>query len=120
MLDPVTQAKKAIVMILSASKSLNPEKFFGRRFDDLFERGDGDKVMRCMMDEYYTNEKLQKAIKKVNRWIGIDDLKIKYPQQQTLLNLSISEEKEESNIADSIPFADNLSGVSFKDYPQNY
>ena len=81
-----TLAKKAIINIMDASKSLNPEKKFGRRFDNFFEQGNGSEVMRIVMNEYYENENLQRAMKKADRWIGIETQKKNYPKQAHLFS----------------------------------
>lgn len=67
-----TKVKKAIDIIIAASKSYNPSEYFGRKFDDLFENGNSDEIVNGIVKNYLNNSELQNAVTKVNHWINID------------------------------------------------
>lgn len=73
-----TKVKKAIDIIIAASKSYNPSEYFGRKFDDLFENGNSDEIVNGIVKNYLNNSELQNAIIKVNHWINIDSWLEKY------------------------------------------
>ena len=73
-----TKVKKAIDIIIAASKSYTPSEYFGRKFDDLFENGNSDEIVNGIVKNYLNNSELQNAIIKVNHWINIDSWLEKY------------------------------------------
>ncbi|MFX4241086.1 hypothetical protein ACOL3H_11930 [Aliarcobacter butzleri] len=67
-----SKAKKAINIIIAASNSSEPSQYFGRKFDDIFENGNSGEIVNEIVKNYLNDELIQKAIAKVDRWIGID------------------------------------------------
>ena len=68
-----TKVKKAIDIIIAASKSYNPSEYFGRKFDDLFENGNSDEIVNGIVKNYLNNSELQNAIIKPldkYRWLA--------------------------------------------------
>ena len=66
------KAKKAIDIIMAASKSGEPSKHFGREFDNIFENGNGSDLVNEIVRNYLVNPDLQNAVARVDHWIGID------------------------------------------------
>jgi len=57
----VTKAKKAIKIIKDASNSSEPSRFFDRKFDDIFENGNGDEIVNEIVKNYFNDEELKKS-----------------------------------------------------------
>ncbi len=68
----INKANKAIDIIIKASQSSEPSKFFGRKFDDIFENGNSKEIVCEIVKKYLNDTALQKAVSKVDHWIGID------------------------------------------------
>lgn len=68
----VTKAKKAIKIIKDAANSSEPSRFFDRKFDDIFENGNGDEIVNEIVKNYFNDEELKKSVVKVKRWIPIE------------------------------------------------
>lgn len=68
----VTKAKKAIKTIKDAANSSEPSRFFDRKFDDIFENGNGDEIVNEIVKNYFNDEELKKSVVKVKRWIPIE------------------------------------------------
>lgn len=69
----INKANKAIDIIINASQSSEPSKFFGRKFDDIFENGNSKEIVCEIVRKYLNDITFQEAVKKVNHWIGIDN-----------------------------------------------
>ena len=68
------RAVKAKELIIAASDNiLKAHEFFGRKFDTLFEQGDGEMVVIEFIKLYNTDSNLQKCTKEVNHWVGIEN-----------------------------------------------
>lgn len=66
------KANKAINIIKNAQHSSEPSKYFGRKFDDIFENGNGKEIVFKIVEIYQNDKELQSAVKKLDYWIGID------------------------------------------------
>lgn len=68
------KAKSVADIIIKAARNYaDAHKYFGRKFDDLFENGDGEHVVVEFIKLYKTNNQLQEASKKVDHWLNIDN-----------------------------------------------
>lgn len=74
MASSLQKAQRAKKIVLKAAKDcLNAHEYFGRKFHDLFEDGDGWEVIREFVKLHKDDNPLQEACKKVDHFIGIEN-----------------------------------------------
>lgn len=74
MASSLQKAQRAKKIVLKAARDyLNAHEHFGRKFDDLFEDGDGWEVIKEFIKLHKTDDSLQNACKKVDHFIGIEN-----------------------------------------------
>lgn len=78
-IKPSEKAKRAREIVLSAYHDIQrAHVYFGRKFDSLFEQGDGKEVVVEFVKIYNEDERLQNAVTWLNHWIGIESWKKTY------------------------------------------
>lgn len=89
MASSLQKAQRAKNIVLKAAKDcFNAHEYFGRKFHDLFEDGDGWEVIKEFVKLHKADDSLQNACKKVDHFIGIENW-IKAVAQHEPVELSL-------------------------------